>query len=166
MPLLLFTAAMIKHNNTPHAAENCQYSQHISNFCTATSHSGMTLHPALLLTNHVATCCRRSANESARAGPRLATRRRRRRRRTVEGCSNSSISPKAPRIHTESNAQGCIWLSDWVWRGVFVFVAKMGTKRESVHAFSFCTCLCLLLEWYTESQKVKEKTCPESEPDT
>lgn len=109
----------------------------------------MTSHPLLLLTNRVAACCRRSANESVRAGPRLATRRRkRRRRRSVEDCSSSTNSPKAPRIHAESNTEGCVWLSGWGGQGLFVFVAKTGTERE--HACSSVRdCICCLSDTQT-----------------
>lgn len=120
----------------------------------------MTSHPLLLLTNRVAACCRRSANESVRAGPRLATRRRkRRRRRSVEDCSSSTNSPKAPRIHAESNTEGCVWLSGWGGQGVFVFVAKTGTERE--HACSSVRdCICCL----SDTQTVRMSPPPESEP--
>ena len=125
----------------------------------------------LVLTNRVAACCRRSANGSTGAEPRLATRRRRRRRRrTLEDCSNG---PKAPRIHTESNAEGCVCDSSGrVWRGVFVLVAQDGDKGESVHSFfsllfSLLLYVCIRCCSDTESQKSEgEKHGPESEPHT
>lgn len=95
------------HLTCQRSTRDWQYSEHVSDFCAATRHSGiMTSHPLLVMTNRVAACCRRSANGSAGAEPRLAMRRRR--RRTLEDCSNSSSGPKAPRIHTESNAGGCV----------------------------------------------------------
>ena len=157
-------AVIILHVNTPHATESCQYSEHIVDLCAATRHSGIvTSHPLLVLTNCVAACCRRSANGSAGAEPRLATRRR----RTLEDCSNSSNSPKAPRIHTESNTEGCVW-SGWPSLTRCVCVGHQdGDKGGSVHFFFSSVCVCIRRLSDTESQKSEgEKHGLESEPHT
>lgn len=60
LPLLLI---MIRCD----AAEHCQYSEPISDFCTAARDTSMTLHPLLWLTNRIAACCRRSANKNRAA---------------------------------------------------------------------------------------------------
>lgn len=152
-----------------HCWKTANNSEHVSDFCTTTSHSGMTLYPVPSLTNCVAACHRRSANESAGARLRLATRRRRRRRwrrRTVEDCSGSSNGPWAPRILTESNTESCVWSSGWVWRVVF---SKMGTKRVHVCTLSFfpvCVCVCCLSDTEVEKKSMREKHAPESETDT
>lgn len=145
--LLLSAALMIWHDTLLKPANN---SEHISDSCITTSHSGMTSLYTIVADQSCCCLTRRSANESAVAGLRLATRRRRRRwRRTVEDCSNSSNSPKAPRILTE-------------------FVCRQGGDKESKRAcfffFAFFSCMCLylLLEWCTESQKSEGgNTCPQ-----
>lgn len=149
------------HLTCQRSTRDWQYSEHVSDFCAATRHSGIvTSHPLLVLTNRVAACCRRSANGSAGAEPRLATRRRRR-RRTLEDCSNSSSGPKAPRIHTESNAGGCVWFGRPSLTRCVCVGRQDGDKGGSVHSFFFfCTCLYSPLEWYREPEKWGRKTWP------
>lgn len=155
------------HLTCQRSTRDWQYSEHVSDFCAATRHSGiMTSHPLLVMTNRVAACCRRSANGSAGAEPRLATRRRRR-RRTLEDCSNSSSGPKAPRIHTESNAGGCVWFGRLSLTRCVCVGRQDGDKGGSVHSFFFLLYVSVFAAWVIQrARKVREKNMAWSQSHT
>lgn len=142
-----------------HCWKTANNSQHVSDFCTATSHSGMTLYPVPSLTNCVAACHRRSANESAGARLRLATRRRRRRRwrrRTVEDCSGSSNGPWAPQILTESNTESCV-IERLSLKGC---VCLQDGDKECTCARSLFFTVCCLSDTELEKKSMREKHAP------